>query len=67
MYRRDKLRAQAINLIVVGWPSSGLPAWESIVFIYHTPRSKGRKTEERQSSKEMRGIDRNWWIREQEL
>ena len=38
-YGRDKLLARAINLIVAGWRSSGLPAWESIVFIYHTPRS----------------------------
>ncbi len=35
-YGRDKLLTRAINLIVVGWRSSGLPAWESIVFIYHT-------------------------------
>ena len=39
-YGRDKLLARAIiNLIAAGWRSSGLPAWESIVFIYHTPCS----------------------------
>ena len=26
--------ARAINLIVVAWRSSGLPAWESIIFIF---------------------------------
>ena len=31
--------ARAINLMVAGWRSSSLPAWESIVFIYHTPCS----------------------------
>ena len=29
-YRRDKLLARARNIIVAGWQSSGLSAWESI-------------------------------------